>query len=278
MRQFFSDPELSFNKIVFQNRNKAYGAYDLRTEYNRILAKAFFLSLTAIAGISLTAFVINSGREAAAVPTGTVIELTHVDYEEPVKPDVVKPITVTPPAQNVKTYNAQELTPTRNADDSRVKTKKPDNAVAGTVDNPTGVVPTTPNPQTDVTPNNNSTAQLPKADPVVPKAKPDVVGQGGLRVAADFDGGIDAFRNKVMNKFDTESFTDEEVLSTTVTFIVEKNGTISNLKANGKNAAFNKEAIRTIMEVKGKWSPGIDMDGDIVRSYFSFPIKMKFDQ
>ncbi|RZJ50516.1 MAG: energy transducer TonB, partial [Chryseobacterium sp.] len=68
-----------------------------------------------------------------------------------------------------------------------------------------------------------------------------------------------------------------DVMKTTITFIVEKDGTISGLKADGRDSDFNAEALRTIKAVKGKWIPGKNKNGDAVRSYFKFPITMKFD-
>lgn len=281
MKHLFSDPELSFNQIVFEHRNKEYGAYDLRTESNRILAKSLFLSLVVIAGVSLTAFVFSPKGEVIVDESPPFIELDRI-YEVPDKkpePEVVKPETqaAKPAAQNIKTFDNRELNPTRNADDSKISTKKPDDAVAGTVDNPDGAV-TTQNQPTTITPQ-QGTSEVPVKDPVIIKPAGDgVVGTNELSVAANFIGGIDAFRNKVIDKFDTADFENEGVISTTVTFIVEKDGTISGLKADGKNADFNKEAIRTIMSIKGKWTPGKDKFGQAVRSYFKFPVKMKFDQ
>lgn len=96
-------------------------------------------------------------------------------------------------------------------------------------------------------------------------------------VEASFSGGIDAFRNKVVGDFDVSSFEGTDaVLKTTVTFVVEKDGTISNIKANGVDAIFNKEAEKTIKNIKGRWNPAT-VDGKPVRSYFRFPISMKFE-
>jgi len=281
MKHFFSDPELSFNQIVFEHRNKEYGAYDLRTESNRILAKSLFLSLAVIAGISLTAYVI-SPKSKTVMDEGYIIhDFEHI-YDFPDKktePEVIKPEpqATKPAAQDIKTFDNREITPTKNADDSKIPARQPDDAVAGTVDNPDGTV-TTQNQPTTVIPQ-KGTGELPVKEPVIVKPAGDgVVGTNELSVAANFVGGIDLFRNKVIDKFDTADFENEGLLSTTVTFIVEKDGTISGLKADGKNADFNKEAIRTIMSIKGKWTPGKDKFGQAVRSYFKFPVKMKFDQ
>jgi len=68
-------------------------------------------------------------------------------------------------------------------------------------------------------------------------------------------------------------------MRTTITFIVEIDGTISGIKANGTDADFNSEAIRTVKAIsaKGKWIPGKNKKGESVRSYFRFPISMKFE-
>lgn len=282
MKQLFFDPELSFNEILFEHRNKAYGAYDLRTESNRILAKSLFLSLAVIAGVSLTAMLVSPKAAEITETGGLIIEVENVDgpdIDEPLKPEPVKPIVkpAVPVVQDIKTFDGRELTPTRNADDSKLDTKIPDDAVAGVKDNLDGKVIVQDNQPVINLPTSTDTGSK-TTDLPVTKPNNEVVDGGNLSVAADFVGGINSFRNKVIDKFDTSNFENESLIATTITFIVERDGSISGIKADGQNAEFNKEAIRTIMSIKGKWSPGKDKSGNIVRSYFKFPIKMKFDQ
>ena len=40
-----------------------------------------------------------------------------------------------------------------------------------------------------------------------------------------------------------------------VTFVVERDGTISNIKVSGANTDFNKEAEKNNKRIKGKWNP-----------------------
>jgi protein TonB len=282
MKQLFFDPELRFNEILFEHRNKAYGAYDLRTESNRILAKSLFLSLAVIAGVSLTAMLVSPKAAEITETGGLVIEVENVDgpdIDEPLKPEPVKPIVkpAAPVVQDIKTFDGRELTPTRNADDSKLDTKIPDDALAGVKDNLDGKVIVQDNQPVINLPTSTDTGSK-TTDLPVTKPNNEVVDGGNLSVAADFVGGINSFRNKVIDKFDTSNFENESLIATTITFIVERDGSISGIKADGQNAEFNKEAIRTIMSIKGKWSPGKDKSGNIVRSYFKFPIKMKFDQ
>ena len=129
------------------------------------------------------------------------------------------------------------------------------------------------NRSSNETNNSGNTGEVKFEKPVIiddsPKTKVDV--------SADFIGGIDAFRNKVMSSFDISEFEESnEKLSTEITFVVEKDGSISNIKASGKDDAFNKETIRAIKSIKGKWTPA-KIDGRPVRSYFRFPVSVVFN-
>ena len=95
-------------------------------------------------------------------------------------------------------------------------------------------------------------------------------------VEADYgDGGLNGFRVKVAENFDSEAVQGEGVLTTTVKFVVETNGTISQVKAIGSNPDFNREAERVVKSIKG-WKPA-KKGGVNVRSYYSLPLKMKFE-
>lgn len=74
--------------IIFENRNKNYGAYQLRKTYNKRLTVAlsvmFGVCLVVIAGSVMAS---NSGHKVmAAAPVVTEIDLTNVKEKEPEKP------------------------------------------------------------------------------------------------------------------------------------------------------------------------------------------------
>ena len=95
-------------------------------------------------------------------------------------------------------------------------------------------------------------------------------------VEADYgDGGLNGFRTKVMENFDSEAVQGEGVLTTTVTFVVESNGTVSQVKATGSNPNFNREAERVVRSIKG-WKPA-KKGGINVRSYYKLPLTMNFE-
>lgn len=282
MKHLNTNQEFRFNEILFEHRNKEYGAYALRNESDRILTKALFIGVSLLAAISITPLVIsafNNEPSMVHVPTDgppVVIKLKKVDRIETPPAQIVKPVQpVAPP--NQKQYDSSVPTPTKDAVEP-IKQDKPKDATAGLIDNFKGdpVKPDTYTPPAPVI----GTGTIPsvKVQPVVPVKDPnEIVGSGGLSVEAAFEGGINTFRNKVISNFDGSGFENQDVMKTTITFIVETNGTISGIKADGKDADFNNEAIRTIKSIRGKWVPGKNKQGESVRSYFKFPISMKFD-
>ena len=275
MKHMHQNQEFRFNEVLFEHRNKQYGAYVLRNESDRILTKALFIGVSVLAAVSLTPLVINAFKSGPiTVPTGVEINL-----KDPVIPDdVIVPPKPQPLPQTtqpaVRTFDSTVKTPSRNAQDTNIE-EVPDDAVAGLVNNfkadpaPPHYVPTAPTINTG--PVSVPAPPRPEVKPVDGNGIPTVVD-----VEANFVGGLDSFRNKVMNNFDGSGFDSGEVMKTMVTFIVEKDGTISGIKADGKDADFNSEAMRTIKSIKGKWVPA-KVNGQPVRSYFKFPISMKFD-
>lgn len=279
MKHLHQNQEFRFNEVLFEHRNKEYGAYVLRNESDRILTKALFVGVSLLAAVSITPFVINAFKSDALINDDGGVEII---LKDPVIPDDV---VVVPPKANpippsaaprVKQYDTTVPTPSRTAPDTK-KEDIPDDAIAGFKND----FKVDPAPVSTYTPiqNTENVAKGPVAQPV----KPEVPKQDNsdeisyvVDVEAAFPGGIDSFRNKVMNKFDASGFENEGAIKTTITFIVEKDGTISGIKADGANGDFNSEALRTIKSIKGKWIPA-KVKGQPVRSYFKFPISMKFD-
>ncbi|KQK24829.1 hypothetical protein AR438_14170 [Chryseobacterium aquaticum] len=280
MKHLQTNQDFRFNEVLFEGRNKQYGAYVLRNESDRILTKALFVGVSLLAAISITPMVISAFKTVEkVVPIEPVYRpmdiLPNDEVAKPKPVETVKPVQpVTPP--NTKQFDSTVPTPTKDAIEP-AKIEKPADAVAGLINNLKGdpVKPETYTPPTPVI----GTGTQTKIEPITAPQGPDnsVKGSEELSVSANFEEGIETFRKKVMNKFDSSGFASDDVMKTTVTFIVERDGTISGIKADGKDSDFNAEALRTIKAVKGKWIPGKNKKGEPVRSYFKFPISMKFD-
>lgn len=266
-----NESERRFNEVVFQGRHKGYGAYTLRSEEERIMKKALLIGIFIFAGAAMVPMIANSFKDPGKVVVETPPPAVMVDVS---KPDV-KPLAPAATAIRNKVPQLDTRVPTPAANPL---TEKPavtvsdyDHAVPGIKDvegvqNSAGSVASVTMP-----PSISPSAEV-KVQPPADNAARTVV-----EIEASFTGGLDAFRGKVQNNFDVSNFEGSgETLKTVVTFIVEKDGTISNIKAMGSNNEFNAEAEKTMRFIKGKWIPA-QVKGEFVRSYFKFPISMKFE-
>ena len=273
-KNFFTyDPHQALNEVVFEKRNKEYGAYALRNEANVVLKKALFIGVGLFGLLAMTPLLINTLKpKAAKTPVFVPINLKNVDRPddriEKTEPRVIPPKA---PVQ-VKTQSLTPPTPTRDAVKEETINQKVDDAVISTTTTP-GVAVTNPNQH--VTAGTENGKEIVKETPAKPNPN-DIIRD--VDVEADFIGGVNAFRTKVLQNFDSSVIENEtgEVVKAVVTFVVERDGTISNIKVSGANTDFNKEAEKTIKGIKGKWNPA-KFQGENVRSYFRFPISMQFE-
>lgn len=273
-KNFFTyDPHQALNEVVFEKRNKEYGAYALRNEANVFLKKALFIGVGLFGLLAMTLLVIaNLKPKAIENPVFVDINIKDLNLPEDV---VERPIPrVIPPKApvQVKTQSLTPPTPTRNAVKEETINQKVDDAVISTTTTP-GVAVTNPNQH--VTAGTENGKEIVKETPAKPNPN-DIIRD--VDVEADFIGGVNAFRTKVLQNFDSSVIENEtgEVVKAVVTFVVERDGTISNIKVSGTNTDFNKEAEKTIKGIKGKWNPA-KFQGENVRSYFRFPISMQFE-
>ena len=273
-KNFFTyDPHQALNEVVFEKRNKEYGAYALRNEANVFLKKALFIGVGLFGLLAMTPLVIaNLKPKAIENPVFVDINIKDLNLPEDV---VERPIPrVIPPKApvQVKTQSLTPPTPTRNAVKEETINQKVDDAVISTTTTP-GVAVTNPNQHVATGTENGK--EIVKETPVKPNPNEIVK---NVDVEADFIGGVNAFRTKVLQNFDSSVIENEtgEVVKAVVTFVVERDGTISNIKVSGANTDFNKEAEKTIKGIKGKWNPA-KFQGENVRSYFRFPISMQFE-
>ncbi|WP_417431448.1 energy transducer TonB [Halpernia sp.] len=267
MKNFLSNQEFQLDEILFQSRNRDYGAYNLRHESDQILTKSLFVGVFIFAAISVTPFIINSFKSEVVAPPKFTDPYILVDV---VNPEVIPPVvTVKPVSPIVATTKLEIPTPRANPikETPATSLKKTEGTNIGTetISGP---------PATHFTPPINIAP--PVIAPVVPK-QIDNSPATKVDVEAKFSKGIDGFRNGMIQNFDSSDFEGtDNVMRTTLTFIVEKDGTISDIKANGDNKDFNQEAVKSLKSIKGKWSPA-KLNGENVRSYFSFPVTMKFE-
>ena len=111
------------------------------------------------------------------------------------------------------------------------------------------------------------------------------------------EGGIDGFRNLLASKVDADKIDEYEgagrsrkwifrifrkkpisktTISSVLTFIVEPDGTISDISAKGENQSFNEEIERAVKSIQTKWIPA-EVKGEKVRSKYYVPVKITIE-
>ena len=262
------------DEVVFANRNKSYGAYALRNDYSNQLTKALFIGIAFFASVSAVPLVMNAFKSEVVLPKDDFSgrEILVINDTETPKP---KPDNTTP--ARVKTVANPEVTPVREIRKNKTLPTKKDfeGAAVGTETKSGPETTISVAPPISVGPPSATDHQ--PVSPPAPVEDPNVIIDGAKAdVAADFKGGINAFRQKVAQSFDTSSIDQSGMVSATITFVVEKDGSISNIKITGANADFNQEAERTVKSIKTKWTPA-QLKGKAVRSSFRMPISMRIE-
>jgi protein TonB len=102
----------------------------------------------------------------------------------------------------------------------------------------------------------------------------DTIIAKGIQSAPEFPGGVSAFYEYIIDNFKPESKL-KGVQKLYVCFVVEKDGTISNVKIlKGMDEKNDKNLIK-IVQNSPKWSPGMQ-SGKPVRASFNLPLTVNF--
>jgi protein TonB len=251
--------------IVFEGRNKIYGAYELRKSNGKTTVKALVI------GSLIFSFAIAAPLIASFLPDSKEDDVNNdikiATIKLPPKKEVVKPNTPPPPPPPPKVdqvkfvkpvvAKAEEVTedPPKIVDlkDKKVgdQTIKGDPDAVLTVDEPVGKGPVTEIIQED----NN------------------VYNTAGIEVKPDFPGGMEKFYKFVGNNYKTP---EEEGLKgkVYVTFVVEKDGSLTDIKVlRDIGYGTGAEAIRVLKKCP-RWTPG-EQNGKKVRVLYSLPITIQ---
>lgn len=264
----------SLDEIVFEHRNKEYGAYDLRTAYPKILTKSFLLGTAFFLLLALSPLIYLKIQQMNAEETVEVdANLVEILEDQPIleqPKEEEPPPPPPPPKEEEKQEVIQNVVPEPK---KAPKIETPPPPITKQLETTTGLVSQEGVAKPSYTP-----------PPPPPSTGKGVVAEvkvntnevyDSVEQNAEYPGGINSFRNKFQNNFDSSSLEGEGTLKTEITFVVERDGTLTQIKATGPNSEFNKEAEATVRGMKTKWNPGKN-NGQAVRSRFRFPVSMNF--
>ena len=263
--------ETSWTDLVFENKNKEYGAYQLRQENSKTTITALFMGLLLLASLGTASMLISNFKtgNVAQTPTppDTPLQVTKVDTSIPIEPVAPKPIA--PPQQSAPVTEMAQLTnPVVVQSNQATPEIAPNTQNAPVVDNVTSGTGSTVN----VLPSNGGEGGGTAPSGVLTN---NPVNAAALDKMPEFPGGMGKFYTYVGNNFQRPELDIEKTLKVYVSFVIERDGSITDIKVlNDPGYGLGKEAIRVLKSIKTKWSPGI-LNGKTVRTAYNLPITIK---
>lgn len=247
--------------ILFENRNKAYGAYELRSTYNTRIKKSV-ITMGAVCLVFVTGVLLANSvnKDDSAVMYVTDLDLTKVvdePKEQPVieqpkpKPIEVKTITVTIPLiVPDKDLDKTEVPDEKDIENVQISTRTNDNGVDGDfIQAPLDV-------------STGGVTELKKDEPDY--TKPFIT----VQVEAQFPGGFkewSKFLERTLNtEIPVENGAPAGKYSVLVSFLVDREGNVSEIQAlNDPGYGIADEAIKVIKRSK-QWIPAIQNGRNVI--------------
>ncbi|HET6227104.1 MAG TPA: TonB family protein [Bacteroidia bacterium] len=253
------------NELVFADRNKLYGAYELRRRYKRNVALSLAITTLTLAALVSVPYILdylNRQKEEEVV----AVDITPTDLTAPPPIDETEPPPPPPPPPPV--METVKFTPPVVTDEE--------------------VVEDPPPVQTEETPQISTVTQEGSGEEEI--VIPENTGGGVVESApeqiftvveqpATFPGGEAAMQKWIANRIDQKGYPPQEKeagISGTcyVTFVVEKDGSITDIKllrGVSGGPGYNKLAQEVVKEMPA-WKPG-KQNGHEVRVQFNLPIR-----
>ncbi len=265
--------ETGWINLVFENRNKEYGAYQLRRDYVKSSLTALFIGILLVASLGLLSKITWSSpsliKPGATIPP-TIDELITVT--EIYIPEKKKNI------QSQATSHTTEVTITK------------DNLTHAIIVHPTEPLPEIATNK-ELTNQSTTVSDGHGATPLNPysgsnsngeNSKPTDYGNTVVKATAldklpEFPGGIAKFYSYVSTNFEKPEIENLESVRVIVNFVIEKDGSMTDIQVrNNPGYGLENEAIRVLKSLKTKWSPGI-INSKAVRTGYSLPITIQLE-
>lgn len=252
----------SFDDIIFENRNKAYGAYELRQLSNRHNTYGLFISISSFILLVLLCVLFSRHTTMPQVLKHDVILNTSI--LDPIIPDQPKILHTSPPPVNTTAFteiNPVETTP--------VETNTPTQEQLTTTVISTTIVET-------VTPNNTTVTPMVETTPTVttPVISTPVT---WASVMPSFVGGEKALKEYlashiIMHPADIENGISGRIV---VRFYVDTDGSVKDATVIKDNAGGHcADVALAVISKMPKWNPGMQNNVP-VKVYYTVPIKFE---
>jgi protein TonB len=254
--------------IVFEDRNKEYGAYELRRSYNKRIARALIITAS-VALLALLGSVLASSMKSSG-PTkfkNTEVTLQNIKQEE----KIIEPPPPPPPKQEPPKVEMKQFTPPVIKKDEEVEKPPPPQEELKEVK--IDVIDQEGIKESEIP----TVAVIDEGKQIVEEKKVEDENKifDKVEIEASFPGGDAKWRQYLERNCNGQVATDngapEGTYTTVVQFVVDKEGNISDVRAlTNHGYGMEEEAMRAIK--KGpKWNPAIQ-NGRQVKAYRKQPI------
>lgn len=264
--------ESNWINLVFENRNREYGAFQLRQQSAKTSYYALLMGIVFCASLASVPRILSAIFPNKTIPAvlpqikDQILEVTRIfpDEVKQIAPVLPEPIEAQPAAV--------------------VSTKQLTNPIIVKATLATQEIPTT----TEIIA--HSTAGSPAAtsgtgtnlsqanggNGTVPIDNGNIVmNSAALDKLPEFPGGIAKFYIYVGKNFESPELVSDKNIRIYVSFVVEKDGSMTDIQVkNDPGYGLAKEAIRVLKSLKTKWMPGI-IGSKPVRTAYNLPITVQ---
>jgi len=251
------------NSIVFENKNKAYGAFVLRNNYERNMVIAFFSSFFIFAILILLPMLFNHHLVSVIPHPPKTIEGPILTEAPPIIPD--PPIHVEHPPfipPNTPHFNIMNLQTTNNDDDDTMAFIPPVNPPENSSDHGSGKG------------ENTHTTEVTHV--VIPPIPDPNKTWTNVQEMPEFVGGDKELYKFLGNETHYPEYSRENNIEGIVylSFVINQDGSAGDIKVlRGVDNFLNNEAIRVLKKMP-KWKPG-KQNGNPVRVQLTLPVKFE---
>lgn len=252
--------------IIFENRNKDYGAYVLRRDYNKRLLKSL-LAVLAFVIICCFLQLIKEKNVSPGIDIVPLIPDLTTSYIEPTKKKVEPKKIIQPKVKPAKILNDNPLI---------VKEKPADKPIPLNVQMPASGIENNNEAPFESSIENSLNTAVEEIKPLV-KAPVSVIDKNipvtSVDVLPEYPGGINELMKFLKRNLNTpRELEDGEEIAVKVRFIVNYNGELKGFNvAESGGESFDNEVIRVLKKMP-KWIPG-KVKGENVSVHFVIPVK-----
>ncbi len=265
----------SFLDIVFDGRNKSYGAYELRTRYNKRMGSAIIITVALALLIMLLSFIsskFESDEDKKAAIVIKEVEMTQLEEDKPVEPPPPPP----PKPPDPPKIEMAKFTPPKVVKDEEVKPEEEMKEVEELKE------------ATISTVNQEGEKDLGIVAPpvedkggvvVAPKVEEEDKVFQKVEIEASYPGGDKAwtrFIQREISRYMDELQDDGKAGTCVVQFIVDREGNISEVEALTMKGTKLAEICVNAIRKGPKWIPA-EQNGRKVKAYRRQPVTFRID-